>query len=367
MSTPRWDVAVVGAGPAGLAVAIGAAQYGLSVLVLERHASLPDKACGEGLMPPGLAALDALGALALVPAAARGPIEGIRYVQEDGAVAEGRLPGRGGCAIRRTALVEALARRAIDAGVDLRFQHGVRVHTWLPDGVRLDTDHGPLEAALLVAADGLASPIRIREGLDAGLPRRRRYGLRQHFFRAPWTRFVEVHLSAGCEAYVTPTADDQVGVAMLWEDGDLGNEPRMPELIARFPRLAEALAGCAPASSPRGAGPLARHARAVVGDRLALVGDAAGYVDAITGEGLSVSLVAAHALATCLPAVLAADGDARAFAPYAHTFARLFRRYRWTTETLLALARRPALRRLVVRALARSPRAFEAVLRFVVA
>ncbi len=363
----RFDVAVVGAGPAGLAVAIGAAQRGLAVVVLERHAALPDKACGEGVMPPGLAALDALGVRALIPDAAQGPIDGIRYLQEDGTIAEGRLPGAGGRAIRRTALIEALGARARAVGVELELRRGVRAHARSRAGVLLETDQGPVEAALLVAADGLASPIRAREGLDLGLPVRRRFGLRQHFARAPWSRCVEVHLSEGCEAYVTPTRADEVGVAMLWEDGALGGAPELPALLARFPRLAEALDGAAPTSEVRGAGPLARRARAVIGDRLALVGDAAGYVDAITGEGLSVSLVAAEALVACLPAALSAEGDARALAPYARRFEQLFRRYRWSTEALLALARRPRLRRRVIRLLARSPRLFERVLASVVA
>jgi 2-polyprenyl-6-methoxyphenol hydroxylase-like FAD-dependent oxidoreductase len=366
--TSGWDVVVVGAGPAGLAVAIGAALRGLSTVVLERHTALPDKACGEGLMPPAVHALEALGVLDHVPRAARSPIEGIRYVQEDGSTCQGRLPGAGGLALRRTALIQALGERARAVGVELRLGEGVRHHARTAASVVVHTDHATYAGELLVAADGLASPIRRAEGLDLGLPARRRFGLRQHFARDPWTPFVEVHLSRGAEAYVTPTGPHEVGLALLWEEGAPLTAPHLDArlLEARFPQLAAALAGATPTSSPRGAGPLARGAHRVVAERLALVGDAAGYVDAITGEGLSLSLVSAAALVGCLPEALRRRGAPHALAPYEETFARLFRRYAWSTGALLALARHPALRRPLLRALARRPRLFEATLAWVV-
>lgn len=366
--TSRWDVVVVGAGPAGLAVAIGAALRGLSTVVLERHTALPDKACGEGLMPPAVHALQQLGVLDHVPTSAQSPIAGIRYVQEDGSTCEGRLPGAGGLALRRTALIGALGDRARQVGVELRLGEGVRQHQRTSAGVGVHTDHATYTGDMLVAADGLSSPIRRAEGLDRGLPARRRFGLRQHFARDPWTPFVEVHLSPGAEAYVTPTGTHEVGVALLWEEGAPLHAPHLDSttLASRFPHLAAALAGAVPSSSARGAGPLARGAHRVVSERLALVGDAAGYVDAITGEGLSLSLVSAAALAGCLPEAVRRRGAPHTLAPYAEVYTRLFRRYAWSTGALLALARHPALRRPLLRALARRPRLFEATLAWVV-
>ena len=99
--------------------------------------------------------------------------------------------------------------------------------------------------------------------------------------------------------------------------------------------------------------------RARVADRLVLLGDAAGYVDAITGEGLSVALVCAEALASCLPEVVRRNGEPRAFGPYLGVARREFRHYAWTAKAVLGLARRPALRREVMGQLARQPRAFE--------
>jgi 2-polyprenyl-6-methoxyphenol hydroxylase-like FAD-dependent oxidoreductase len=150
-----------------------------------------------------------------------------------------------------------------------------------------------------------------------------------------------------------------VGVAFLWSDVPRPEKPTVASLLARFPLLGRRLARAEPDSEPRGAGPFLQRARRRVASRFALLGDAAGYVDAITGEGMSVGLVCAEALAACLPEVIRQDGDVRAFGPYEATARREFRRYAWTASAVLALARRPRLRRSVVASLSHRPRAFE--------
>ena len=215
------DVAIVGGGPAGLAAAIGAARRGLSVVVLEKRAGAPDKACGEGLMPSGVHALERLGAREFLDAADCSPFAGVRYVQEDGAFAEARFAAQtgGGLGVRRLALSAALRRRAADLGVSLRERATVLRHRRAADHMIVELDGEQLAARLLVAADGLASPLRRAEGLDAPARGPRRFGLRRHFRCAAWSPFVEVHFSAGVEAYVTPAGSGRVGVAFLWEDG----------------------------------------------------------------------------------------------------------------------------------------------------
>ncbi|MFP2908068.1 NAD(P)/FAD-dependent oxidoreductase, partial [Pyxidicoccus sp. 3LFB2] len=112
---------------------------------------------------------------------------------------------------------------------------------------------------------------------------------------------------------------------------------------------------------------LARVARARIADRFALVGDAAGYVDALTGEGLSLAFACAESLGTLLPEALAKGATTDALRPYEACFQRVFRKYNWTTRALLMLARRPRLRRPVVRLLGRAPWLFERILHAVVA
>ena len=319
-------------------------------------------------MPSGLRALERLGVRALIDPAACAPFAGVRYVQEDGSFAEGRFaPSEGGgLGIRRTALSDALVRRARELGVVLRSHVLVRRHERVPGGIALDLDrHERLEARLVIAADGLASPLRQAEGLDAPAHGPRRFGMRQHFRCAAWSPFVEVHFSDGLEAYVTPAGADRVGVAFLWEDGRAPQPISFQSLLNRFPVLVERLSGVAPDSDPRGAGPLLRTARARTADRFVLLGDAGGYVDAITGEGLSLAFHCAEALTAILPQALARDATRESLRPYEREFARAFRRYSLLTRGLLQLSRRPTLRRAVVRLLGRHPRLFATILGWV--
>jgi flavin-dependent dehydrogenase len=370
------DLAIAGGGPAGLAVAIRAAQAGLSAAVLERAAGTPDKACGEGLMPAGLRELAALGALEAIPADSRRTFVGIRYVQEDGGAVEARFRGGEGLGIRRTALSAAMASRALALGVELR-RCTVRGFRALPDKVVVDTGEGGVEARLLVAADGIQSPLRRAAGLACADEGRRRYGLRRHFTAAPWSDFVEVHWARGLECYVTPVGPSCVNVAFLWEgeaaapaqsEKAVGAGPEQVErasfaaLLARFPRVAERLAGAAVESEARGSGPLLRGVRARAGERLALVGDAAGYVDAITGQGLSLAFAGARLLVLALPRPLGEAPLSEALRRYDRSLRVAWLRYALPARGLLALARRPRLRQRTLSLLQRAPRVFGALL-----
>lgn len=362
----RRDIAIVGGGPAGLACSIEAASRGLSVVLLERRAFPCDKACGEGVMPEGLRVLEALGIRALLSPNDCAPFRGIRYEQEDGSWAEGSLPDGGGLGIRRVALSAAMVARAREEGVDLREQAFVKGFQRAPNSVLLDTSLGPIEASLLIAADGLASPLRRAAGLETTARGPRRFGVRRHFCVAPWSDLVEIHFAEHAEAYVTPAGARRVGVAFLWEADRAFGPVSFEGLLARFPRLASRLDGALPDSAVRGSGPLERTATCPVADRLALLGDAAGYVDAITGEGISLALASARALGRILPDALAQGATKTSLRPYERALQKAFFRYEMLTRALLSLAKRPPLRRRVIRLLGRSPNLFKRVLQVAV-
>ena len=204
-----WDLAVAGGGPVGLVTAIEARRRGMSVVVVEPRRTPIDKACGEGLMPSAVARLRELG---IAPQGR--PFVGIRYVGLDREVAA-RFRAGPGLGVRRTTLHAALSEAADRAGVCRQVGRvaGVR-----DDGMTVTA--GDLRSRWLVAADGLHSPVRRELGLDAPTQATRpRFGLRRHFAVAPWTDHVEVHWSGAAEAYVTPVADDLVGVAVLGPPG----------------------------------------------------------------------------------------------------------------------------------------------------
>lgn len=325
------DLLVAGGGPVGLAVAVRARAAGLTVTVVEPRETPVDKACGEGLMPSGLRALQSLG----VDPEGR-PFHGIRYIADNRRV-EARFrtgPGRG---VRRTALHAALAARADDAGVE---RVTGRVQDVCQRADHVDADG--LRARWLVAADGLHSPVRRSLGLDRPSVRAARFGLRRHFRVVPWSDLVEVHWSRTAEAYVTPVSAELVGVALLGAAG-----PGFAETMQCFGELSDRLAEAEAVTPVRGAGPLRQGARQPSYGRVLLVGDAAGYVDALTGEGLATGLATAEAAVAAICAGRPELYDAR--------WRAATRRYRWLTLTLLQAANHPALRRRIVPAAARVP------------
>lgn len=334
------DVLIAGAGPVGLATALYAEAAGLQVTVVDPRSGPIDKACGEGLMPSAVSALESLG-VSLEGQAFRG----IRYTNGK-RQAQAFFASSPGLGVRRTDLQEALHKRVRDRGIEVLD----RSVTTVEQGSHSIHAAG-LSARYLVAADGLHSPIRRELGLEIPRPasRRPRWGQRQHFAVAPWTDLVEVHWSGDSEAYVTPVSETVIGVAVL------STERRsFTDHLSAFPAIAERLTGD-PVSEVRGAGPLWQGASARVSGRVLLVGDASGYVDALTGEGIAVGLGSAKALVECLR-----SGNSQ---HYEDAWRRSSRRYRLITETLLWAARTPPVRRSIVPLASAVPAVFGVVVR----
>jgi flavin-dependent dehydrogenase len=337
------DVFVVGGGPAGLAAAIAVRQRGLTVIVADIAQCPIDKACGEGVMPDGVAALRRLG---VVPGGDEAfPFHGISFIGA-GVSAAARFPDSSGLGIRRTTLHRVLVERAAEAGVVMSW--GTPVRGGGGGGVRMG-DH-EVRCRWVVGADGQNSRVRQWAGLEPAREGSRRVGFREHFRVAPWTDLVEVHWHRRCQAYVTPVRSREVCVALIGSDPSL----RMADLPALFPDLGRRLKGARSTTPVMGGMSASRRLPSVVRDNVALVGDASGSVDAVTGEGLSLAFRQAAALGEALAA-----GDLTAY-QVAHR--RIGRAPELMAHLLLAMDGRTWLRHGALRALAGHPQMFTQLL-----
>lgn len=330
------DLLVAGGGPAGLVTALHAARAGLNVTVVERRTGTIDKACGEGLMPHTVRQLEGLG----ITLQGR-QFRGISYLDPHRRV-EAPFRSGYGMGVRRTALHSALLDAASAAGVKL-LNGDIGEVSQDSDWVRC----GELRARYLAAADGLHSPIRRSLGLSRPSRGPRRWGMRRHVRVAPWSDTVEVYWGHGAEAYVTPVADDCVGIAILTTrqgsfDSHLSEFPALRDRVHRRPH-----------GRDRAAGPLQQRVSGLSAGRVLLVGDAAGYVDALTGEGLGIAFGGAELLVGSVLADRPADYDRQ--------WRRMSRRYRMLTAGLLNASRYPSVRSRIVPAAAALPAVFTGI------
>jgi flavin-dependent dehydrogenase len=335
----KTDVLVVGGGPAGLAAAIAARAKGFDVTVVDGAHPPIDKACGEGLMPDSFGAVHRLGIrLDMEQSFA---FRGIRFLGE-GASVEANFPSGSGIGIRRPCLHQALIDRAHEAGVTILW--GTRVVGLTDGGVALD-GHS-IRCRWVVGADGQNSRVRRWAGLNGARHESFRFGFRRHYRISPWTDYMEIYWGSGSQMYVTPVNREEVCVVLITRNAHL----RLEQALPQFPDLSRRLDG-APASTPeRGAVTASRSLRRVFRGRTILIGDASGSVDAITGEGLSLSFHQAIALGDALAA-----GD---LAAYQSAHRRLAQRPHLMAKLMLSLDRFPSLRRRVLRALQSDPEIF---------
>jgi flavin-dependent dehydrogenase len=333
------DVFIAGGGPAGLVAGIAARRKGLDVVVADGARPEIDKSCGEGLMPDALAVLASLSVE--LNASAGQPLQGIRFLGRDSGV-EARFREGVGLGMRRTVLHGALVRQAEAAGVRLLWNSPVTAldHEVLKVGGEM------VCSRYIVGADGGNSSVRRWSGLDARVSEGLRYGFRRHYRGEQWTDHVEVHWSSGCQIYVTPIAPDVVCVASLAREADL----RLDQALPRFPDLNRRLHSAQVVSTERGAVSASRRLRRVTKANVALIGDASGSVDAVTGEGMCLAFRQAVALADAL----AADR----LEGYQAAHERIRRGPALMADMLLLLDRRDTLRGRVLAALESRPAVF---------
>jgi menaquinone-9 beta-reductase len=361
----QTDVFVIGGGPAGLAAAIAARTKGFRVVVADGGRWPIEKACGEGLMPDTVAALRELG---ISVGAGDGQVmRGVRFVGSESEVAA-RFPAECAIGMRRVALHTKMVEQAKSCGVEMLWgtpvagisREGVTLAVGRRgengDGAEDDAGAGAgnggdskiarkiesafVRARWIVGADGIGSRVRLWAGLDAATRRDCRYAVRRHYQMAPWSEFMEVHWGDRGQAYVTPVGAEEVCVVTISND----RGAKSMALEAEFPTLARRLVSAVVMGHERGAITMMQKLRHVQRENVALIGDASGSVDAITGEGLALGFRQALALADALE-----RGD---LSKYEAAHRRLARRPALMGRLMLVLDGRPRLRERTIRALA---------------
>jgi menaquinone-9 beta-reductase len=341
------EVLIIGGGPAGLAASIALRQRGIDCTVVEARSPGIDKACGEGLMPDSRESLAQLG-LTLSESDGES-FRGIRFENSVHRV-DAYFPSGEGIGVRRPHLHTLLETRAKECGARLLFNSHVRLPS---SNSKSDSHSGAYRTAFvnaehlrfrwLIGADGQASSVRKWAGLERTRTRSLRYGFRTHYRVAPWSDFVEVHWGRGGQLYVTPVAPDCVCVVYITRD------PRCDRanILANFPEIANRLAGVEVVSQQRGAVTASCKLHRVASDYAALIGDASGSADAITGEGLAISFRQALALAESI--------HSGSLAPYRRAHHEIGKLPHAMGELMLTLDRWPALQVRAMRALAATP------------
>lgn len=361
------DVLVVGGGPAGSAAAVMLRQRGHDVLLLDEARFPRDKVCGEGVSPEAWRLLGEIGAAGAVRSLAPHPLRGMTVIAPDGTSFRGDYRGAAhpGFAVRRERFDRVLLDRARAAGVEVR--EGMRASGLVEragavEGVTAANGAGPetLRARLVIGADGRRSVVARRLGLLREHPRLRRFAVRGYWEGMEGLEERgEMHGGGAGYCGVAPLSPTRANVTFVLDRREMrasggGLEGFYRRTLRRWPRIAERLERATLLSPPRAIGPLALASSGVSAPGALLVGDAAGFYDPFTGEGVTLALRSAELAAEAGDRFLRA-GSSRALRDYERVRHAATRHKFLFNRLVQAVVGRPGLANAVVSRLARRP------------
>lgn len=350
MST-LWDAAIVGAGPAGSAFAIRLARKGHRVVLLDRASFPRPKPCGESINPGALRELEELGLLTDILSLPHARVEGWRIHPHRAPCFEGRYPAdHFGIGIARATFDDRLVRQATGAGAELRT--GIHIVDVIREGSRICGVRGAsgeeIRARLVVGADGLRSVLVRRLGYLRRTPLLRKVALTAHVevvdgVHGSWG---ELHLRDADCIGLAAVAPQRANVVMVLPSPapQIGGDRAgyFDRQLHSLPALADARR-CTPV---RATGPFDWPTRHVVGDGVILIGDAAGYFDPFTGQGIYRALRSARMAAAVAHGSLSSGNCSRAdLERYEIRHRREFRAARALQSLIEQVTSRPPLMR----------------------
>lgn len=342
------DVAIVGGGPAGSALAVFLGRQGLDVALYDQARFPREKPCGEGLLPAGVEVLRQLGLAASVGGR---PLFGVRYHVGERHARAGFSVDAQGCVRhgigQRRARMDRVLWDAAAGTPGVAAQQGVRVSAPLIEHGTVTgvvVDGSCVRARWVVAADGSHSTLRRQLDLER-THRPLRVGVRSHFRLAAGRSApsdIQIFLRRGYEIYVTPLPQAELLVALLSRhdviDGSV--KAAFSSKVRLEPLLSALLDGAEQVSEISGRSPLLRATRrSAAPPRLTFLGDASTAVDPITAGGMSLALVSARLLSRELPAML--SGDTNAQRRFEHARDKAVRIHRMLGGCLLSLGTSP--------------------------
>jgi geranylgeranyl reductase family protein len=323
MSALDMEVLVVGGGPAGSATASLLARQGHDVLLLDRAAFPREKACAEYFSPGVVDVAGRLGLRDAIQAAEPVRPLGMRIRTERSSVhlayidgrldpdsSDDRTTQRSGLGMPRPRFDNLLLDHARACGVRVRervFVSGALVEAGQVVGVRARSGsrEESLHARVVVAADGLQSTIVRSLGLARPVRWPQRLGLIARYAGVTAIdRYGEMHVGRGGYCGLAPVGEGLVNVGLVGPLGGLQVGEPIEQLferrLAQLPGALQALRGAERVTPVRGVGPMARRVRRVAGPGYLLVGDAAGFLDPFTGEGVYRALRGAELAAAAV-------------------------------------------------------------------
>lgn len=368
---PDFDALIAGAGPAGSSTAIALAERGLRVAVVDRARFPRPKACAEYMNPEAMRILDRLGLLEPAQLSGAAAFWGMRLIAPGGdsvALDFQQSAGRSALGLSRHALDHLAVQRCRELGVEV-FE-GTRVRDVQRAGDRvigLTVSQGQgtsreITGGVVVGADGHHSTVSRQLGLDRNVRWPRRIGLAAHFEGFPLADGLgEMHAGPGGYCGVAPQEDGRVNVAMVvdmrrFERRSGSVEDFFTGELRSYAGLRERTATAQRVTRVRGVGPLTRKVRRTSGDGFLLVGDAAGFFDPFTGEGivdaLQGGLLAADAISRALEL---GDVSAKSLASYERARRSSFTNKRRAAWLVQAFVTSPRLMDYAISRIARRP------------